>query len=123
MVGVAKGLERKAGEEPLILPDGTHMKPGADSLALQLIQQVRDEAHRFAITGHRGRRQKTRDTSTLEQIEGIGAKRRSNLLKHFGGLTGLKGAGVEEIARVQGIDHSLAQRIYASLHGIDLVKQ
>jgi excinuclease ABC subunit C len=121
VVGVAKGVERKAGEETLILPDGSHIKPGADSLALQLIQQVRDEAHRFAITGHRGRRQKTRDTSTLEQIEGIGAKRRSNLLKHFGGLTGLKGAGVEEIARVEGINQSLAQRIYASLHGIDLV--
>ena len=121
LVGVSKGVERKAGQETLILPDGSHIKPGADSLALQLIQQVRDEAHRFAITGHRGRRQKTRDTSTLEQIEGIGAKRRSNLLKHFGGLTGLKGAGVEEIARVEGINQSLAQRIYASLHGIDLV--
>lgn len=121
LVGVSKGVERKAGEETLILPDGHHIKPGASSLALQLIQQIRDEAHRFAISGHRGRRQKTRDTSTLEQIEGIGAKRRSSLLKHFGGLSGLKGAGVEEIARVEGINQSLAQRIYASLHGIDLV--
>ena len=121
IVGVSKGPERKAGEETLVLADGQHLKPGADSLALQLIQQVRDEAHRFAITGHRGRRQKARDTSTLENIEGIGAKRRSSLLKHFGGLSGLKGAGVEEIARVDGINQALAERIYASLHGIDLV--
>jgi excinuclease ABC subunit C len=121
LVGVSKGVERRAGDETLILPDGSHIKPGAESMALQLIQQVRDEAHRFAITGHRGRRQKTRDTSTLEQIEGIGAKRRANLLKHFGGLGGLKGAGVEEIARVEGINMGLAERIYASLHGIDLV--
>lgn len=121
IVGVSKGPERKAGEETLVLADGRHLKPGADSMALQLIQQVRDEAHRFAITGHRGRRQKARDTSTLENIEGIGAKRRSSLLKHFGGLSGLKGAGVEEIARVDGINQALAERIYASLHGIDLV--
>lgn len=123
LVGVAKGVERKAGDETLILPNGSHLKPGADSLALQFIQQVRDEAHRFAITGHRARRQKSRDTSTLEQIDGIGAKRRSSLLKHFGGLAGLKGAGVEEIARVGGINMALAERIYASLHGIDLVSK
>lgn len=119
IVGVAKGAERRPGEETLLLPDGRSVRPGPGSPALQLIQQVRDEAHRFAITGHRGRRQKARTTSRLEDIPGVGPRRRGNLLRHFGGLAGLKAAGAEEIAQVEGISHALAERIYASLHGID----
>ena len=123
MVGVAKGEERRAGHEALVFPDGREIRPGVESPGLQLIQQVRDEAHRFAITGHRGRRQKTRETSRLEDIAGIGPRRRASLLKHFGGLSGLKAAGAEEIARVDGINHALAERIYASLHGLDAPAQ
>jgi excinuclease ABC subunit C len=118
LVGVAKGEERRAGHELLILPDGREVRPGASSPALQFIQQVRDEAHRFAITGHRGRRQKARMTSKLEDIPGIGPRRRANLLKHFGGLAGLKAAGEAEIARVEGVNAALAARIYANLHGL-----
>ncbi len=119
LVGVAKGEARKAGDEQIILPDGRVLRPGAHSPALQWIQQIRDEAHRFAITGHRGRRQKKRDVSKLEDIPGIGPRRRAALLKHFGGLTGLKEAGSEEIARVAGVNDALAARIYASLHGLE----
>jgi len=118
MVGVAKGEQRRAGDETLVLADGRELHPGAQSPGLQLIQQIRDEAHRFAITGHRGRRQKSRETSRLEDIAGIGPRRRAALLKHFGGLSGLKNAGVEEIARVDGVNAALATRIYASLHGL-----
>ena len=118
LVGVAKGVERKAGRETLLLPDGRELQPGAHSPGLQLIQQVRDEAHRFAITGHRGRRQKARSTSRIEDIPGIGPRRRASLLKHFGGLAGLKAAGIAEIARVEGINQPLAERIYTALHGL-----
>ncbi|MCW0423876.1 excinuclease ABC subunit UvrC [Xanthomonas sacchari] len=118
LIGVAKGAERRAGHETLVMPDGRELRPGAASPALQFIQQVRDEAHRFAITGHRGRRQKARMTSKLEDIPGIGPRRRASLLKHFGGLAGLKSAGEAEIARVEGINDALAARIYANLHGL-----
>ncbi|MBS0591227.1 MAG: excinuclease ABC subunit UvrC [Proteobacteria bacterium] len=118
IVGVAKGAERRAGHETLILgASGKNLWPGPDSPALHLIQSVRDEAHRFAITGHRKRRQKARDTSRLEDIAGIGAKRRAALLKHFGGLAGVIAAGVEEIARVKGMSRELAEKIYALFHG------
>ena len=118
MVGVAQGPERRAGHEALVFPDGRELRPGAASPGLQLVQQVRDEAHRFAITGHRGKRQKVRETSRLEDIPGIGPRRRASLLKHFGGLAGLKAAGIEEIARTEGVNAALAERIYAALHGL-----
>lgn len=118
LVGVAKGPARKPGDETLLLPDGREIQPGAASPGLQLVQQVRDEAHRFAITGHRGRRQKARSTSRLEDIAGIGPRRRANLLRHFGGLSGLKAAAVDDIAKVDGINRALAERIWTSLHGM-----
>jgi excinuclease ABC subunit C len=118
LVGVSKGEQRRAGDETLVLADGRELRPGAASPALQFIQQVRDEAHRFAITGHRGKRQKARTSSRLEDIAGIGPRRRAALLRHFGGLAGLKAAGEEEIARVEGINAALAARIYATLHGL-----
>jgi len=118
VVGVAKGVERRAGHETLILgATGKSLWPGPESPALHLIQAVRDEAHRFAITGHRKQRQKARDTSKLEDIAGIGAKRRTALLKHFGGLPGVVNAGVEEIAQVKGMSRELAEKIYALFHG------
>lgn len=117
LVGVAKGPERKPGEETLWLPEsGIEIKPGPSSLALQLIQQIRDEAHRFAITGHRSRREKARQTSRLEEIPGIGARKRSALLKQFGGWNGVAAAGVEELMQVKGVSRELAERIYAALH-------
>jgi excinuclease ABC subunit C len=117
VIGIAKGEARRPGEETLLRPDGTELHPGPESPALHLIQQIRDEAHRFAISGHRGRRAKTRERSPLEDVEGIGPARRTRLLRHFGGMIGLKGAGVEEIARVEGINAELARRVYAALHG------
>lgn len=117
LIGVAKGPDRKPGHEDIWQPGATlALWPGPTSPASHLIQQIRDEAHRFAITGHRARRQKARTSSTLEEIPGIGAKRRQALLKHFGGLRGLKRAGVEELRAVKGISVDLAEQIYGVLH-------
>lgn len=118
ILGIAKGPERKPGEETLFLVgQAGEVVLAADSPALHLLQQVRDEAHRFAITGHRQRRAKARKTSTLEQIEGLGPKRRQKLLQQFGGLQEVKRAGVEDLAMVEGISKSLAQKIYDVFHG------
>ena len=112
-VGVAKGTTRKPGLEQLFLPDrGAPIALPSDSPALHLIQRIRDEAHRFAITGHRLRRSRTRRTSVLEQIPGIGIRRRRRLLSEFGGLQGVSGAGVEDLTRVRGISRDLALAIH-----------
>ncbi len=117
IIGVAKGEGRRPGLEKLILSGSSEpiILP-ADSMALHLIQHIRDEAHRFAITGHRQRRGKARQRSVLEDIPGLGPKRRQTLIKHFGGIQGVSKASSEEIAKIPGISNKLAQLIYDSFH-------
>lgn len=117
LMGVAKGPSRRAGYEEWVLPVAPHsLRPGPESAASHLIQKIRDEAHRFAITGHRGRRQKASVHSVLEEIPGVGARRRRALLTHFGGIQGVRKAGIEELSGIPGINRQLAGRIFKALH-------
>ena len=120
IVGVSKGPDRKAGMEKIILPDQDQpLDVTPNAAALLLIQHIRDEAHRFAITGHRQRRGKAQNKSVLEDIAGLGPKRRQLLLKQFGGLQGVSGASVDALASIEGISRQLAQRIYDTFHHQD----
>jgi len=117
LVGVSKGPARKVGNEKLILSDGKIIQETDSShIGFHLLQKIRDEAHRFAITGHRARRAKAVLASSLEDIEGIGSKKRKNLLVYFGGLDGVKSAPIEELILVEGINKQLAEKIYDFFH-------
>jgi excinuclease ABC subunit C len=117
LIGIAKGPERKAGEEDIVFPDrDAVLNLPPDHPGLHLLQQIRDEAHRFAIQGHRARRAKARTTSTLQEIAGIGAKKRQALLAHFGGLKGVQAASVDDLTRVPGVSRALAEKIFTVLH-------
>ncbi|MBT8047919.1 MAG: excinuclease ABC subunit UvrC, partial [Gammaproteobacteria bacterium] len=117
LLGIAKGKSRRAGhEEWIVSAPARRLRPGPESPASHLVQQIRDEAHRFAITGHRSRRQKAVTKSGLEKIPGIGPRRRRALLNHFGGLQGVTRAGIEELSSVPGISRLLAEEIFRALH-------
>ena len=117
ILGIAKGPSRKPGLETFYYSrSNRHVNFGSGSPVLHLLQEIRDEAHRFAITGHRRRRGNSRKQSPLERIEGIGSKRRQQLIRHFGGIQGVERAGVEELAKVPGINKNLANKIYHTLH-------
>ena len=117
VLGIAKGRTRKAGFEQLIMPGmSSPMILEATDPALHLLQHIRDESHRFAISGHRAQRAKVKRTSTLENIPGVGAARRRELLRRFGGLDGVKKASADDLAGIQGISSALARRIYDYLH-------
>ena len=118
LLGIAKGVDRKPGWEKLFLSSSDRpITLRGDSPALHLLQQIRDEAHRFAISGHRQRRSRRRNTSPLEEIAGLGPKRRQALLRHFGGLREIQAANVEELAKVPGVSKALAQRIQNTFRG------
>jgi len=117
LIGVAKGADRRPGQEQLfLLGQDTPTILAADSRALHLIQRVRDEAHRFAITGHRRKRAKRHSQSILETIPGLGPVKRRELLKQFGGLQGILRAGIEDFVQIRGLGRELAEVIYEHLH-------
>jgi excinuclease ABC subunit C len=118
LLGVAKGSTRKAGLETLFIETANNaLDLDGNSPALHLIQHIRDESHRFAIAGHRAKRDKARRTSTLQEISGVGPRRRRELLRFFGGIQGVKQASRDELARVPGISDTLADAIHRALHG------
>ena len=118
VMGVEKGRTRRSGYERWVMPPPQKpIKPEPTSIAAHLVQQIRDEAHRFAITGHRKRRAKAKKQSVLEGIAGVGPKRRRDLLQHFGGLQSLRNAGVHELVQVDGISEALAEKIVTALGG------